>query len=90
MSKSDVDRASEARERLLATTNILWRQESAARTMGLDRMADDLLESITEIEAGAEGLHSAFASMLNQRFQHAQESSANMLHLGLAMSESKS
>ena len=89
MSASDVDKAHDARERLLKAASVLRWQESAARTVGLTSMGDDLLESITEIEAATAELHGAFVSMLNQRFQHAQESSANMLRLGLAMSETR-
>ena len=89
MNASDVDKAHDARERLLKAASILRWQESAARTVGLTSMGDDLLESITEIEAAADELHGAFVSILNQRFQHAQESSANMLRLGLAMSETR-
>lgn len=89
MSTSDVDKAHDARERLLGVSRLLRWQESAARTVGLTSMADALLEGIEEVEAATNELHSAFASVLDQRFRAAQESSVNMLQLGLAMSKAE-
>lgn len=82
---SEVDQAHNARERIEDALYNLKYKEDAARSIGLKDLADELRFSIKEIETGTKELYDAFSETVRQRFHHAQESSANMLRLGMHM-----